>query len=115
MAQRGSKKRLSVDQEDHISRLFNGKRSKSSGASATDKGDVRADHLLIECKMTTGRKPTLVTQFEKISQEAYEEGLTPMMALRFYDPASHIADKNGWIDLSVMLVGDIVEFYDNKT
>lgn len=108
-ASRDSKKGLSVRHENFIAKLFGGRRSKSSGASVTDKGDVRTEHLLFECKMTETKKPTYVKQFEKIAQEAYEDGRTPMLALRFYDPGSLLADANGWIDLVMMLAGDAAE------
>jgi hypothetical protein len=118
MAHRGTKKELSVRHENHVAHVLGGKRSKSSGASVTDKGDVRANDLVIECKMTMGRLPTFIRQFEKVASEAYEEGLTPMMTLRYYDPVSIISDTNGWIDIAVMLLGDAGEreeiFYADK-
>lgn len=118
MAARGSKKELSVRHEEYIAKLFNGRRSKSSGASVTDKGDVRAGDLMFECKMTIAKKPTYVKQFEKVAQESYEEGKTPVLALRFYDPDSPLADANGWIDLTMMLAGDSAQreevFNDNQ-
>jgi hypothetical protein len=43
----------------------------------------------------------LLRQLEKIAQEAWEQGLDPMLALRYYDPDSILADKDGWIDLTV--------------
>ena len=106
MATKGSNKELSVRQEDHIAYLFDGRRSPSSGASVTNKGDVTTERLKIECKMTKASKPTMVKQFEKIAQEAWEHGKDPMLALRYYDPSSPIADRDGWIDLTVRLAVD---------
>lgn len=111
MAHRGSKKELSVRHERFIATLFNGRRSPSSGASSIDKGDVSTDSLRIECKMSmTGRLPTIVKQFEKIREEAYERGCTPILALRYYDPSSKLADDNGWIDLCLSRAKDLADW-----
>lgn len=109
MATRGSTKDDSVRQEDYIAKLFDGKRSKSSGAADHDAGDVRTKYLLIECKMTRARKPKFVTDFEKVAKEAWEEGREPMLALRYYDPDSLLSDSEGWIDLTMMLAFDQAE------
>lgn len=107
MARRGSTKALSVQQEDFIARLFRGVRSKSSGAAANDKGDVRCSKLLIECKMSKGtaakpkKPPAWIKDFEKITYEAYAEGREPVLAFRFYDPESILSDPDGFIDLTV--------------
>jgi hypothetical protein len=93
-----------------------GKRSPSSGAADTDQGDVRADRLLIECKMTGGPNviltkplPTFIQQLEKVAEEAYQEGRDPMLALRYYQPESILAGADGWIDVGVMLITDLAE------
>lgn len=106
MAIRGSTKGLSVVQEDHIAALYRGRRSPSSGAADTDAGDVRCAKLLIECKMTGSpakpkNPPRWVKDFEKIAREAYSEGRDPMMAFRFFDPASILSGPDGYIDLVV--------------
>lgn len=101
MAKRGSVKRLSVEQEDFIAKLYQGKRSKSSGAAAHDGADVICQKILIECKMTKKKPPAWVEDFEKVTYEAYSEGKDPVMAFRFYDPNSVLADTNGYIDLVV--------------
>ncbi len=107
MAARGSKKEMSVRHESYIAKLFGGRRSRSSGASIMDKGDVRTATLLIECKMRSTIKPTDVMRFEKIAKEAYEDRLVPLLALRYYDPESPLSDANGWIDFVLGLAGDI--------
>jgi len=113
MARRGSTKYLSVKHEDRIARLYGGKRSASSGGAETDQGDVRAPDYLIECKMTGGpgvvKRSKLVSDMEKVTEEALSEGRTPMVALRYYDPDSILADREGWIDLIVRRVVDDVE------
>lgn len=111
MAVRGSSKYLSVLQEDKIASLYNGVRSASSGAAETDQGDVRTKHLLIECKMTGGPgkrsiKPVFLQHLEKVAAEAYSEGREPLLALRYYDPKSILADRDGWIDLVVRRASD---------
>jgi hypothetical protein len=110
MARKGTVKELSVRQEDHIAYLFEGRRSPSSGAAVTDPGDVRCERLLIECKMTMSKaKSKLLTQFEKVAKEAWERDKEPMVALRYFDPESILADRDGWIDLTVMLARDSSE------
>lgn len=114
MATKGSSKELSIRHEEHIAKLFDGKRSPSSGAAETDAGDVRCKHLLIECKMTgspgnmvSKPLPKFVQEFEKIAQEAWAEGKDPVLALRYYFPDSILAGPDGWIDLGLMLASDL--------
>lgn len=114
MAQRGTNKYLSVEHENWIANLFGGRRSKSSGAAEHDAGDVRTKHLLIECKATQGRIPTFVSQFEKVAKEAWEEGKTPVLALRFKDQDNPLADSHGWVDLVVTLATDFEDWVDEE-
>jgi hypothetical protein len=92
--------------------MYNGTRSKSSGAAVHDAGDVRLDSSLVECKYTGSpgeplkRMPKLVKEFEKIANEAWAEGYDPVMALRFYAPKSSLSRNDGWIDFIVRLVED---------
>lgn len=112
MAARGTVKRFSVEHEDFIAKKYYGVRQESSGAVAGDEGDVRTPTLLIECKMTGNpaqplkRKPTLLAQFEKIAEEAGMDSRHPQMALRYYWPDSPLANREGWVDLTVKLVSD---------
>lgn len=113
MAPRGSKKQLAVEQEDYVARKYGGRRSASSGAQIHDQGDVRTEHNLFECKgqfgERTGQKPVrsvLVSQFEKIADEAYAESRIPGVALRFYLPNSPLANPYGFVDLLVRLMDD---------
>lgn len=113
-AKKGGSKALSVEHESWVANHYGGKRSPSSGGASHDQGDVRvlADELLIECKFTGSpakpikRTPTLVQQFEKIADEAWSEGRTPMMCLRFYLPDSPLANIHGWVDLMVRRTAD---------
>lgn len=109
MARRGSNKDLSIKQEDFIAAAYGGRRSRSSGAADNDAGDVRSKDTLFECKTTGGPTrpstlPTFVRQMEKITEEAYEEGKIPALALRYYEPDSLLANREGWIDLVVRRV-----------
>lgn len=112
MAKRGTSKYKSVQQEQYIALIYGGKQSPSSGAADNDQGDVRTPTTLIECKVTGGpgkggpRSPRMVRWLEKVSLEAWEEGRDPALALRFYDPESALADRDGWIDLVVRLASD---------
>lgn len=117
MAPKGSKKDLSVEHEAWIAHKYGGKRSKSSGASDTEKGDVRleTESTLIECKgkfgERTGQKPVrsnLVKQMEKIADEAYAESKEPAIALRFWMPESPLA-IGGYVDFTVRLTRDDAE------
>jgi hypothetical protein len=107
MAKRGSSKRISVDHEDYIARVYRGKRSPSSGGAGHDNGDVRTEDLLIECKASrpNGRPKTL-RDFEKVAKEAYAEGRDPALALRYFAPESILANTDGWVDLIVRRVAD---------
>lgn len=119
MATRGSKKQLSIEHEEFVARKYKGKRSNSSGAADTDQGDVRTDSMLFECKgkfgIRTGQKPvrsTLVTQMEKVADEAWGEGKEPALALRFYMPESPLSDNQGFVDFSVRLLRDDVVIHE---
>lgn len=112
MARKGSSKELSVRHEEWVAKYFGGKRSKSSGGAGHDSGDVRTPNWLIECKMTgnplkPSRLPKFAQQFEKIANEAYQEGSRPMLALRWYVPDSKLADSDGWVDLIVLRPEDV--------
>jgi hypothetical protein len=114
LAKRGSTKWFSERQEEKVARVYGGDRSPSSGAAVTDAGDVRMRHLgnLCECKHRgTFDKPaksiTLkLEDLEKIADEAWAEGLEPMMVLSIYAPDSVLADKDGEVHCAVRLMLD---------
>lgn len=113
MALKGSKKDLSERHEREIAGSYRGRRSESSGGAVTDDGDVITQSELIECKgqfgELTGNKPvrsTLLTQFTKIAEEAYQQLRDPVIALRFYAPDSLLANENGYVDFTVRLTAD---------
>lgn len=112
MAKRGSKKYRSVEQENHIAKKIGGVRSRSSGASDKDNGDVKSKIYLVECK-TTGEydKPAKsisikLSDIEKIVDGAHIEDRIPAIALRIYNPHSPLADADGNIDLMANLLKD---------
>ena len=118
MAKRGTAKALSVEHEEWVAKLYGGTRSPSSGASPTDLGDVRVSDgdTLFECKGKWGErvdgkpvKSTLVSQFEKIWDEAAQGGKNAALALRFFMPNSPLANKDGFVDLTVRLAADDAE------
>jgi hypothetical protein len=113
MAVSGSKKALSKEHEEYVAAHYSGRRSPSSGAAFTDIGDGGNIDVLFECKGAFGErigdKPvrsTLLKQFEKIADEAWQSDRTPLLALRFYMPDSPLADNYGYVDLVVKRLED---------
>lgn len=111
MAKRGTSKRKSVDQENWIASRYNGVRSASSGAALVDQGDVRTSLELIECKCMGNpekpiKRPGFAKDMEKITEEAWSEGRAPALAIRWYEPDSILADRDGWCDVIVRRVAD---------
>lgn len=100
------------EHEKWVAKIYGGRRTKSSGSGIKEKGDVRieAQNELVECKMSgepgKPRRVTLVKHMEKVANEAYEEGMDPMLALRYYDPDSTLAANDGHVDLVVRLARD---------
>ncbi len=106
MAISGTNKARSVKQEDRIAAMYCGVRSRSSGASVHDSGDVLSGSDLIECKTTgTYAKPTklprFMQEFEKVAIEAIERGKDPVLCLQYYCPDSDIANRSGMVEVSV--------------
>lgn len=112
MPKRGSTRAVGRDHEDYVAVLYSGKVSPSSGGHVTDPGDVRVedDNTLFECKSRGNpekfAKSTMITQMEKVTQEAYEENKEPALALRFFNPDSHLSGKDGFVELTVRLSRD---------
>jgi hypothetical protein len=111
MALRGTTKRSSVEQETRVASLYEGRRSRSSGAAVNDSGDVATVDELIECK-TTGepgkpaRIPVFVNHLAKVVEEARERGRTGSVALRFYSPDHYLSNRDGWVEVTVRLTSD---------
>lgn len=107
MATRGTKKALSVRQEDFIARVYGGVRVKGSGSKVHSKGDVRTTNHLFECKMTTIPSKFL-KDFEKVAREAYAEGREPVLCYREYDPDNILSNSEGYVDITMRLTADDV-------
>lgn len=90
----------SKKQEDAVAKKFGGARVKNSGATKFDKGDVRLDRLLLECKtrMTPSASISIQKEWlEKNSAEALFMG-KPYSALAFNfgpnEPNYYIIDES---------------------
>lgn len=100
------------DHERFIERVYGGQRTKGSGSTVAHKGDVRISTAseLVECKLQgnpeSPRRTRLVKQLEKVANEAYEEGLDPVLAWRIFDPSSELANLDGYVDVAIRLVRD---------
>lgn len=119
MARRGSTKRLSVDQEDLVARLYGGSRSPSSGAAAHDGGDIRLEEHLAECKLKGGPGnpvdplPVFVRDLEKVVDEAAQEGKDAFLIRSYYAPTSNLSDHTGWIHLAIRQMDlDVADFLE---
>jgi hypothetical protein len=111
-----TKKEVSNAHERYVARLYRGIQSPSSGASSVDKGDVRiaSSRTIFECKATgspggDSKYTTLIRQFEKVADEAWIEGKSPAVALRYFCPDSPLAGPDGWLDFTVRLTKDDAE------
>jgi hypothetical protein len=115
MAKAGTSKQRSLDQENFISKLFRGRRTLASGASAHDPGDVVTEDELFECKQKGGAEKHATSMsvnlkiIEKTADEAWSIGKVPVLALRMYAPTSVLADRDGHVDLVVRLATDDAE------
>lgn len=99
-------KHLSVEQESWVADLLEGRRSRSSGASITDKGDVITSDLLIECKYTDKASKSIKrSDWLKITQEAYRRGRRPALALRLREEGKPA------IDLLVLSIHEYAELH----
>ncbi len=120
MAKRTSKTK-SVDQEEHIARVYGGERVRGSGAVANRPGDVWTPTTLFECK-TTGdpvkpgtSHPIKLATLEKIADEAWSVGKEPALAIRIHAPGSVLANHRGDVDIVVRLVKDDERYQRTNT
>jgi hypothetical protein len=101
-----SRKAMSIEHEEYIAKMLDGKRERASGASITAPGDVITPTHLIECKVSeSGTVSLSAKQWRKISEEAATRGRRPMGALRLRDPYN----KDRHVDVLVKLLDDEVE------
>lgn len=103
-------RKTSTEHEEYVAKLYNGKRSPSSGASVQDKYDVWTGDSFIECKSAGGpgkpKRSTIVKNMEKIADDAWAVGKTPALNYRFYNPDSVLAKRDGFVYLSIRLADD---------
>lgn len=112
MAERGTKKRRSVEQEDFLAASYpGGRRSTTSGAH--DDNDVISTYSYHEAKYegapgekeATGYRVKL-SEMEKIVDAARKVGKDAAFQVRLYAPESTLADRDGNVDLVVRLMAD---------
>lgn len=69
--------------EEEVAEYMEGRRTKGSGSSIMDKGDINCEEYLIECKFTEKDAYSLnVKTWEKIVEEAINLGKIPLFACR---------------------------------
>ena len=90
---------FSRKQENKVAKMLNGKVVSNSGATAFNKGDVRTDKILIECKTCTKEKESFSIKKEwltKNKDEAFAMGKQySVLAFDFGDGENYfVLDKN---------------------
>lgn len=90
---------FSRKQENKVAKMVNGKVVSNSGATAFNKGDVRTDKILIECKTCTKEKKSFSIKKEwltKNKDEAFAMGKQySVLAFDFGDGENYfVLDKN---------------------
>lgn len=85
-------KRRSQKQEKSVAKKFNARLTAASGALWGQKGDVRSDRFLIECKTTEKDYYTLTAKvWEKIQEEAIQDHMrTPLMVIDLKDTDRYV-------------------------
>lgn len=69
--------------EQEVADLLDGKRQRGSGNGPVQKGDVKCDNILVECKFTSKPAYTLnYKTFDKIVEEARNLARIPLFACR---------------------------------
>ena len=95
--------------ENYIAKMYNGRRSPSSGASWADRGDVRFTikndyDFTSECKATEKKSYSLKLEtWEKVVEEAAEQNRRPCMFIRFE------LESGKTVDLVVRSIHDDLE------
>lgn len=90
---------FSRKQENKVAKMVNGKVVSNSGATAFNKGDVRTDKILIECKTCTKEKESFSIKKDwltKNKDEAFAMGKQySVLAFDFGDGENYfVLDKN---------------------
>lgn len=98
--------------EGYIARMYGGRRSPSSGASWSDRGDVRLSikneyDFTAECKATESKSYSLkLDTWNKIVEEAQEQNRRPCMFIRFQ------LESGDSVDLVVRSIHDDLEIIE---
>ena len=105
----------SKKQEKRVAKDLNGKVNANSGATGFYKGDVRTNHLLVECKTATKEVKSVSIKKEwltKLAQEKFAMGKWhSVLAFDFGDGEDYyIIDKK----LMVMLIDYLEEVYGKE-
>lgn len=123
MARSTFQKQWAIDHENYVASQLGGRRTKNSGATDSQKGDVDRVSIpdldvLVECKYTGEvTKPAKsisvkLDVLEKITDEAQMDGCQPMLALRITNPDSPIASARGHVDWVALPIGDLEYLLD---
>lgn len=123
MARSTFQKQWSINHENAVAYKLGGERTKNSGATDTDKGDVARVSIpdvdvLVECKYTgaIGNPAKSISvkleDLEKITNEAYMDGCQPMLAMRITNEDSPIAGTQGHVDWVALPIDDLAYLLD---
>jgi hypothetical protein len=99
--------------ETYIAKMYNGRRSASSGASWADRGDVRFEisenfDFTAECKATEKKSYSVKLEtWNKIIEEAQEQNRRPTMFIRFQ------LETGEAVDLVVRSIHDDIEIIED--
>lgn len=105
-------RKYSKKQEDRIAKVVGGKVNANSGATSFFKGDVRTDHLLVECKTSTKEVKSVSIKkewLEKLNEERFAMGKQhSVLAFDFGDGKDYfIIDKR----LMSILLDTLEKYY----
>jgi len=85
-------------QERLVAREVRGHRQAGSGASKYAKGDVLADHFLIECKRTVHASLSIKKSWlDKIAAEAAAAGKEPALAIEIAGGPNSAHGERDWV------------------
>lgn len=105
------KHKKSKKQEGRVAEKLGGKRQKGSGSVPLNKGDVRSEHLLTECKRTDKKSISIkIDYLEKITNEAISYGCTPSLAIEF-ENTPRIVEKD-WIMIPSSFLTELMALYE---
>lgn len=105
-------RKYSKKQEDRVAKVVGGKVNANSGATSFFKGDVRTDHLLVECKTSTKEVKSVSIKkewLEKLNEERFAMGKQySVLAFDFGDGKDYfIIDKR----LMSILLDTLEKYY----